>query len=474
MNIVRIILCVLVLGAGGFALGWLVFPQREPDRQPAPAKTDEAPAEVRSRFALSAADMTLDRERPSLAVVGDNVLLAWASQTSDEAYTLFLARSTDRGATFAAPTAWRTFDVQRFKSRMRDREVIRPSAVLPRLSVAGERITLGWTEPGPRQETLGDRPMRFLVAHSQDGGATFTEPVCMHGPAAVRPNFTGLFAAADGTTACTWLDRMQQPLCGILGEKAAVGTEELVYSPADGGKGICPCCDLDVARTPTGVNLVAFRHSLGGNRDIYLARGKDGAAFEKPVAVGPDHWAFDGCPHDGPSLALNGDRVHVAWMSAHSGHQQVYLADAAVADQTFTPRPLSPPSTGEQGHPRIVTAGKELHAVWDEGLSAPPAPVAGAKGHQHGTPLTGSGRAIVYAHSTDGGLTFTAPRQLAAKPGAFQVRPVAAVDATGTVHVAWSELTEAGKSIVYLRPAPEKASCCDKTPTGTSTDEHTR
>ena len=421
MNTGRILVGVLALAAGGFGVGWLTFPRD--DARPGP-KGDQPAADVGHRFGLTADDVKLDRERPSLAVVGDNVLLAWSSQTGEEEYTLFLARSQDRGATFSAPASFRKFPLVRHKSRMGGREIMRPGAVLPRLSVAGDRITLAWTEPGPLQGTAGERRTRFLVAHSRDGGGTFSEPACIHGEEAGRPNFTALFAGPDGSTVCAWLDnrnRAAQPFMGLIREKGTTPTEALVYPGPEGGRGICPCCDLDVARAASGLNLVAFRNSLDGYRDIYVALGKDGQPFEAPVAVSADHWTFDGCPHDGPSLALSGDRVHVAWMSAGSGKQQVYVADAALDDLKFTQRTLGPPSVGDQGHPRMVAAGKAIHAVWDEALSA--APAGAAKEHQHDIRQTGTGRAIVYAASADGGVTFSEPRQLAARPGAFQTRP---------------------------------------------------
>ena len=111
----RIILLAAALCASGLAIGWLTFPSRPTT----PPKNQDGQAEERHCFALTAADVKLDRERPSLAVSGDSVVLAWASQTSEQEYTLFLARSADRGKTFADPTPFQKFAAFQVKSRMR-------------------------------------------------------------------------------------------------------------------------------------------------------------------------------------------------------------------------------------------------------------------------------------------------------------------------------------------------------------------
>ena len=135
----------------------------------------------------------------------------------------------------------------------------------------------------------------------------------------------------------------------------------------------------------------------------------------------------------------------------HTGKAQVYVADARLADLAFVAKPLAA-SSGEQGHPRIAMADRTLHAVWDESLGSPAA--ASSKEHQHGMVLTGAGRAIMYTRSGDGGADFETPISLAPVAGAFQVRPVLAVDGSGGVHVAWNEWTQDGKKIVYLRHDP--------------------
>jgi hypothetical protein len=449
MTTARAMLLLAVLCTAGFALGWAILPQSAPpdDRpDPAPDSPKMSPlVESSQRFKLAEADEKLDRERPALAVdARGRALLAWSSQTGADEYTLFLARSED-GGTFDAPVGFRKVPIRRHKSVMRGREVIRPTVVLPRLAAFGDTFVLGWTEPdGPG--------VVFRVARSQDGGRTFSPSVPMHGPAASRPNFTSLALGPAGS-ACAWLDRHgsgQRPFFALLADGATGGKERLVcVGPS--GKGVCPCCDTDILCAPDGTTFVAYRDADSGYRDIAVCRAPAGGAFEAPVPVSAAHWSFDGCPHDGPSLARTGRRLHVAWMDARDGRQRVHVASSALDKLDFSERPLAAESPGEQVQPRLAAGEDTLHAVWSESLStaAPPEKSNGDGSHHHHDRPLGPGRLIVYARS-DGDARFTAPEKLAPVEGVYQLRPTLAVGPHGPL-VAWFELKEKGKDLVCVR-----------------------
>jgi hypothetical protein len=503
----------------GFGLGWLAFsgpgtkprgagPAKDnvtaPRDAPRPRAASGSPAErprtaaeststaVVQRFALQPADVTADRETPAVAVAPDGtVVMAWASQAEANASvrTLYLARTGDGGTTFETPVAWRSVPIYRFTSGGGGGSGARPSTsgasgekeggrkmsfsthVLPRLTATPAGLALGWVEA-----IDGGSTVRYLVARSNDGGKSFSEPVAVHGADASRPGFTTLTADADGGLACGWLDgrdQGQRPFWSAWpADSDGFGPEQLVYDGPD-GNGICPCCDVAVATTGR-TTFVAFRNSDAGHRDIWIARGgnesggartgNQGRAFAAPIPVTPDAWTFNGCPHDGPSLALAGENLAVAWMDAHTGTSRVYFAVAPAhedgAGLRFHPRPLAPQGRGSQGHPRLVAdRGGTLHAAWDEGL-APEAPAteksAGgeAGGHHHPSPTTGgggAGRAVVYAVSRDGGASFTPGRAIAPSPGVYQVQPTLTLGPDGTVFVAWNEVDQEGKHAVFAR-----------------------
>jgi hypothetical protein len=448
---------LLAAGLGGFALGWFVLSSPGRPLPPPPGQPPAAPGPVSQRFPLLPADMHIDRETPAVAADSrGRVLLAWASETAEAEHTLWLARSADGGATFAEPAAFRKVPIYRYTATTKGKEVARATSVAPRLAAVGDVIYLGWTEAAG-----GGPHVDFFVAHSADGGQTFSAPACVHGADAVRPGFTALRAGADGLVACSWLDgrhKAQQPFCSIAepgGDR--FHPDEQVYAGPTGG--VCPCCDMDVVRSTGGGMFVGFRNNDDDYRDICVARWRGAAGgFDPPVMVNRERWRFNGCPHDGPSLALGQDRLHVLWMDAHTGRRRVYHASSALDALSFEPRELAPAAPGEQGHPRLVAAADgSLHAAWDGSLEdVPPSSASGQEGHDHHAPPAG-GRAVMYARSGDGGNSFTPPRIVALPAGAFQVNPALAVGLAGDVFLAWNELADTGKSVVFVRiPAGAK------------------
>jgi hypothetical protein len=460
----------------GFAVGWLVFSESSPSppvvgpppqseagpatanaRTGSPAPDPTGNVAVVQRFGLQPADVSADRETPSVAIAPDGtVVLAWASQAaaSAPARTLYLARSRDGGETFSDPLAWRSVPIYRYTSNKPGKEprMAFSTHVLPRLATTKDGLALGWVEA-----IDGGPTVRYFVAISSNGGLTFGPPVSAAGASASRPGFTTLTAVSGGGLACGWLDE-QKPFVSLWpADSEGFGPAQMAFAGPE-GKGVCPCCDVAVAVTPDRVALVAFRNSDAGHRDIWLARGAVGAgadasgaaSFPNPVPVGQEPWTFDGCPHDGPSLALLGGNLHVTWMDAHTGTHRVYHAMTPVREATFHPRPLNPAGRGAQGHPKLAAASDgRLHAVWDEGLEAEKPT---NEKHAHAAPSAGGpGRAVMYAVSRDGGTSFSAPHVLVPSPGAYQVQPSLALGPDGTVYVAWNEIDQDGKHVVLAR-----------------------
>jgi hypothetical protein len=421
---------------------------------------DPGVASLRHEFSLRAADIHAERETPALAVDAEGrVLLAWASQTGESERTIYLARSSDGGASFESPLAWRKVPIYRFASGSKKggKAVTYSTHVLPRLAAAGGDLLLGWVEA-----IDGGPEVAYYVARSSDGGRSFAEPVKTHGGAAGRPGFTTLAASPDGSVLAAWLDGRnggQQPFAAALPPRSrAFQPEQLVY-PGPEGKGICPCCDLAIVRASDGRDIVAFRNTDAGHRDIWLTRSRsDGSpGFEVPVSVVAAPWTFDGCPHDGPALALDGDRLHVLWMDAHTGKGRIYAASSPLGSWSFTTGAVRPETAGAQGHPKAVVRDHQLVATWDEALKEEE-PEAGRRdaqdgGHEHGhhANLGGGGRAVMLAVSTDAGANFPDARPVAPRSGAYQLNPALAVAADGAILLAWNELDTEGKRVVFTR-----------------------
>ena len=92
-----------------------------------------------------------------------------------------------------------------------------------------------------------------------------------------------------------------------------------------GRQGQAPVPLAVIGRNNAGVSLAAdgdfaaasWGGSLAGAQDVFVSVSRNGgAAFAEPVRVSEDHWEFDGCPDNGPAIAVDASkRVHVAWPS---------------------------------------------------------------------------------------------------------------------------------------------------------------
>jgi hypothetical protein len=88
-----------------------------------------------------------------------------------------------------------------------------------------------------------------------------------------------------------------------------------------------------VATSANGTVVAAWRHVYKGNiRDIALAKSSDGArTFATPVRVSEANWVLDGCPENGPTVAIDqANAIHVVWPRLVRG--------SAGADETLAVR----------------------------------------------------------------------------------------------------------------------------------------
>jgi hypothetical protein len=442
-------LVLIITGVIGLAIGYtLTAPRRGVPAPPPNAATWEG--DLRHEFpnrpegvkdiGVTPEAFMKGLETPAIAADGKGrVLVAFAADTGPLERTIRLARSGDGGRTFEEPKAWRK--VPRLNPDPRSAA----SDVLPRLTAVGDRIALGWVEA-----LEGGAKTTYFVAESGDGGTTFSEPVAVKEPSASILGFTTLAAGPKGELDASWLE----------GDKAFVASRpagSLAFGPAvpvfegSGDAKVSTCSDLALARGPEGPLFATFRETDADRLSIKIARSVSGK-FEAPAAVSEKPWNFKGCPRDGPSLTLKGDRLLVAWMDAHDGLNRAYVADSDNASLKFNPRELSPESKGSQWHPKLATdrAGR-VRAVWDESIE--PAKPADGGAAEFPAPSVQGGRAVRIATAT-GGLAFGPSRVIDHKDGAYQINPSLATLDDGATLVAWDELDAGDRIVVVVRVAP--------------------
>lgn len=100
---------------------------------------------------------------------------------------------------------------------------------------------------------------------------------------------------------------------------------------------VCECCPTAAALTARGP-VVAYRDRGESEvRDIGIVRRR-GSKWTAPASVAEDGWRINGCPVNGPKLAAEGDRVAVAWFTAVGDLPRVQVAFSDDAAATFDQR----------------------------------------------------------------------------------------------------------------------------------------
>ena len=351
-------------------------------------------------------------EYASVASEGAWVALAWAASSDATGTNVYAAVSRDGGASFGTPVRVNAVEKQ---ARVNGEQPPR-IAFIRRDSVRGSggpAIVVVWSAKGAAGTTL-------LSARSGDGGRSFGPSTPVPGSeAAGNRGWESIAVDPDtGRVYVVWLDHrdtaaqadgvhaMHQhgaaAAASASGDGAARAQRSQLFVGSLGAdvaargiaRGVCYCCKTAATTGADGTVYVAWRHVYAGNqRDIAFAASRDrGRSFTEPQRVSQDAWQLDGCPENGPSLAVgSGGRVFVLWptLVKASGAETLRLFLSSTTDGArFTPRaPL--PAAGAAYHPQLVTAGDgTLLAAWDEVVTGAPRRVRLARGRPDGSGQT--------------------------------------------------------------------------------------
>lgn len=135
----------------------------------------------------------------------------------------------------------------------------------------------------------------------------------------------------------------------------------------------CECCRLALSATPDGRVAAMWRQVLEPNiRDHAFAILPAPADFSSsatpaipvtPVRASHDNWAIDGCPHHGPGLAMAaGGGYHAVWFGDRAGVAQVRYGKLDQAGQPVGEVQPLPDERAE--HADIMSSGSKLAIVW--------------------------------------------------------------------------------------------------------------
>jgi hypothetical protein len=313
---------------------------------------------------------------PVLAASGRWVVAVWTA-TDHERTNLYAATSADEAKRFGAPVRVNDVDGEaHVYGEDPPRVAIAPTTNSE--STAPPTIIVTW--PSDRAKHLGLRSAR-----SVDGGRTFLPSTSIGDETiAGERGFQSVTVGADRVARAAWLDGRRDP--GTPPHTNTGGDYDPMHlmfttGSADGrwnaemrlATNVCGCCKTAIATGREGSVYVAFRNIYPGSlRDISFTMSHDGGrTFSPPVRVSEDHWMLEGCPDDGPTMALDHDGVvHVVWPTLVQGAQPaIALFHASTRDGvTFTPRQrIETLDTPKPSHPQLTAdACGALTLVWDE------------------------------------------------------------------------------------------------------------
>jgi hypothetical protein len=388
----------------------------------------------------------------SIAASGDFVVVVWGAATTSGSTEIYAATSRDGGATFAAPV--------RASGGRADAQISGeqpPRVTLARRPSGEPSVVVVWTVRG----TTGTR---LVAARSDSGSRSFGAVTTVPGTDAPgNRGWEAITTRPDGTVVAAWLDHRetvsdgtsaahmhhdgQAPVGGAAAtdstaraqlSKLYVGDVDGTTEPQAVTGGVCYCCKTALDAGTDGTLYAAWRHVYAGNlRDIAFALSRDGGrTFAPTVRVSEDRWALDGCPENGPAIAVDSrKRIHLVWptlvpASAAGGEPTLGLFYAASDDgRRFSPRQRIP-AQGTPYHPQIAVSGRgTLLIAWDE--------------------LADGQRRIAVgrAGATVPGLGFTREQVSTAARGSY---PVVAATAGGFA-LAWTDLSHMPSRIVVQR-----------------------
>ena len=309
---------------------------------------------------------------PWVAATGSTVAVTWAAAVNGKG-DVFLAVSRDAGRTFGAPVR-----VNAVEGTARISGEIAPRVAMTSGTGKDPIITVTWNAK--------DAATTIQTARSRDGGRSFVEERSLQKNASVGDRgWQASTLDASGRLHAVWLDHRAMAENKAAGDHSAhkgehdgvaMAQRSGLYYAADGTAerqlftGVCYCCKTAMATGPKGEIYAAWRHVFAGNmRDMGFTASRDGGkTFSPLMRVNQDGWSIQGCPDDGPAMAVDAKgTVHLVWPTVKN-EQGVILYATSPNSVTFS-TPVRLPTLGgpKPSHPQIAIDGAgRAFVAWDE------------------------------------------------------------------------------------------------------------
>jgi len=189
------------------------------------------------------------------------------------------------------------------------------------------------------------------LVRSIDRGKSWSKPISPHRDGTkTQHGFVSLVADGDDRVLLAWLDGRRAEI--MTNDNAAhiahdhesapmalrsvvINREGALFSELEIDDRTCSCCQTDMTRWSTQSVLVYRDRSETEVRDISIAR-RASDTWQVPTTVHDDRWQIEGCPVNGPAIAVNGEHGLVYWptMVDEQLRLRYVLADSPAAFAT--------------------------------------------------------------------------------------------------------------------------------------------
>ncbi len=297
------------------------------------------------------------------------ILFAW---TVDD--YLYVNYSDDRGKTFSRP-----INVNRTPEKVAARGEKRPKIAVDSTG----NIYVSWIKKLPQKWTSNIR-FSWLKA----GEATFSPPITVNDDTEpAGHSFNEMMVSDHGEVTLVWLDSRHSRAAKKRGEpfvgssiywttinpsslnlsslKPLPLSESTTLKNTPYVNGNCVCCRLALTQRETKEGelapVVMWRHIFGDNvRDHAL-----GVLGEPLRRVSFEQWKVEGCPHHGPSISAQDQRIHMSWFNDGPNASGLFYAYTDNLGETVSPAFHFSKSTESPGHPSLITGGDgKLKLAW--------------------------------------------------------------------------------------------------------------
>lgn len=340
---------------------------------------------------------------PQMAVdASGNISVVWEDDTASNSNILF-SRSTDGGMTFSAPKNLSNTSGFSFN---------------PRVAVDSKgAVSVVW---------LDDTPGNLDVFFSRStDGVNFSTPQNLSNDSADQGN-PQVAVGADGGISVVWEN--DDITLGVFFTHSSDGVT--FSTPLDlttnAGGSFSP--QLAVG-ADGGINVV-WEDDGSGISKISFSRSTDkGATFSavKKVSNGTGNAS-------GPVIAVDqSGNIDLAWVDDSPGRFVIMFSRSADKGATFSSPANASNVTGDSANPQMaVDANGNIYVAWQNNTS------------------TVFNRDVFFAHSGNGGATFSSSLNLSNNPG-NSINPSLNVDGAGNVNLGWQDTTPGKANILFTR-----------------------